>query len=526
MNAPTRPWPLLALLGLYVAARLLFVPDDPAVGGLGHDGAYIARLAENLLAGNGYVNDAHWLVFLKPAALPMPFHNANPLYPTLIAGVSGATGLGVVPAGFAINAVMHGLLILVLVALLKPWVAGLGARSLLAGAVAFFPPLFEDSLAYLPDLTCLVLLLASVACLVRLDGIKSVVFAGVCFGLAWLTRSSATLALPMIGVYLLGRYGVSIGLGRCVVLGVAALVVASPWLVHTHLVWGSPLRSDSGYYWMQDYHARDFDGSVERYWHSPDEPASAGVVLRREPGPFLAFYTQAVPRVVRQAVAEWSGYRLWLAGVLGVLALASVIRLPWTLPVFAAATCVAFSVLLFAPRAWTFEIRYLSLVSVLFALLMLFGLVQALRGWNDERAGLRWANRLLAILGLGFWLAWVPYRNAVAWQRMTTEDPERAAYLDLARDIDDDLAHGDPVVVGQYPYFYTLATKAPSLSIPHSDDAWLIGYMKQYGARFVLLTPAELAFWRPGWAERTPDGFVRHPAGPDGAVVFERKDAP
>ena len=33
-------------------------------------------------------------------------------------------------------------------------------------------------------------------------------------------------------------------------------------------------------------------------------------------------------------------------------------------------------------------------------------------------------------------------------------------------------------------------------------------------------------FWRPGWADRPPEGFIRHPAGPSGAVVFERKDAP
>src|SRR5262245_31338304 len=78
--APRRhtPWALCLLVGLYVALRWLLIPAaGEQAAGFSHASAYLTTVAANLRAGRGYVNDAHWLVFLRPASLPMPYHNAN-----------------------------------------------------------------------------------------------------------------------------------------------------------------------------------------------------------------------------------------------------------------------------------------------------------------------------------------------------------------------------------------------------------------------------------------------------------------
>src|SRR5205823_12579922 len=56
-----RTWPVWVGLGLYAAARLALLPADPeVVPGFSHDSNYVAIVADNLLAGRGYVNDALW----------------------------------------------------------------------------------------------------------------------------------------------------------------------------------------------------------------------------------------------------------------------------------------------------------------------------------------------------------------------------------------------------------------------------------------------------------------------------------
>ena len=71
-----------------------------------------------------------------------------------------------------------------------------------------------------------------------------------------------------------------------------------------------------------------------------------------------------------------------------------------------------------------------------------------------------------------------------------------------------DLTPTGPVVV-ESPYFYSYDTHQQALSIPDSDDRFLMGYMKRYGARAVLLSDAELAFWRPEWSKGQLPGELR-----------------
>ena len=321
-----RFWLVVVLVG-YALLRLLLVPVESTVGGFSHDSAYIALLAENLVAGNGYINDALWLVFLDPPALPMPFHNANPLYPTLTATLSWITGKSVIWAGFALTATAHAVLIGTLVSLLRPWISAYTPRIMLATLAAFFPPIFESSLVYLPDLVGLVFVLAAVACLVRLEQPLGSILAGVFMGLAWLTRSSEIFALPMIAVFLLFRDGWRGALLRLTLLGMMALVVALPWLLHTASVWGNPFRSDTTYYWLQDYYARGHHGSIARYWHSPEPPPTLRTLLSREPAGFLSFYIGGAFLFVPHAVAGWSDKHVLIAIILALLGFVAGIRL-------------------------------------------------------------------------------------------------------------------------------------------------------------------------------------------------------
>ena len=158
-----------------------------------------------------------------------------------------------------------------------------------------FSSTFTESLQYTPDALCLAFVVACVACVARTTGVWWAVAGGVLFGLAWLTRSSAILVLPAIAVYLLLAHGWRRAVARLAVLGGTAFLIALPWLVHTARVWGNPLRSDASYYLWQEYHARAFGGSVPRYWHSTQVPASLGELLKREPGAVAGFVLRASP---------------------------------------------------------------------------------------------------------------------------------------------------------------------------------------------------------------------------------------
>src|SRR5205823_2700114 len=99
-------WLLVAsVLILYVLARMLLIPARAEfTHAFTHDSAYLATTAGNVVSGKGYVNDALWLVFMMPQTLPMPYHNANPLFPTLAAGIAFVGQYDVFRSGFVVAA--------------------------------------------------------------------------------------------------------------------------------------------------------------------------------------------------------------------------------------------------------------------------------------------------------------------------------------------------------------------------------------------------------------------------------------
>ena len=131
---------LLALVAL-LALRLALIPGSAEyTRAFSHDSAYLAAAAANVLSGKGLVNDALWLVFMMPASLPMPYHNANPLFSMLTVGIAYFTGADVFEAGFVVSALSSVILFAALVALLRHYLPQFRYAPLIALAVVLFPP--------------------------------------------------------------------------------------------------------------------------------------------------------------------------------------------------------------------------------------------------------------------------------------------------------------------------------------------------------------------------------------------------
>ncbi|CAN5409118.1 hypothetical protein BH24GEM3_BH24GEM3_12580 [soil metagenome] len=500
---------VIAVIGAYTLLRLLLIPSDAHLTwGYSHDSGYLTIVAQNLLAGRGFVNDAHWLVFLHPASLPVPYHNANPLFPVLVAGLSWALPLDPFGAGFAISALASGLLVLALVVLLAPYLGGPWRALLPAFAGALFFPVFEDSLRYLTDALHLTLLVALAAAVVR----RRVVLAGIFLGLAWLTRGQTVLVLPALLVYLAARHGWRPGIQHFATICLVAALLATPWLAHQYATWGDPLRSDSSYFLIQDLAAARFDGSLERYWHSTEEPPGALAFFRADPPGFTLHTLMGAATVAIRLLRHWAGGSV---ATLLFLAATSLLFLAGTLrgrparlrspELLSLVVYVAALLLVFGVRPESTEMRYLNSLSLMVAGIAALG---CLRLWDaataHPRGRLARGGAVLAALAL-LWGGLLLPRTGKSYAHMTSADVLWGGYQQLARTVHESYTRGRPVVVGTKPYLFTAATRAPALSIPESDDAYLLAYMQRYGAEYVFLLESELSFWRPDWAERPPE---------------------
>jgi hypothetical protein len=111
-------------------------------------------------------------------------------------------------------------------------------------------------------------------------------------------------------------------------------------------------------------------------------------------------------------------------------------------------------------------------------------------------------------------------------RRVNRTDDFLVSYRLIAAEVDRRVARGKPVVVGTLPYFYTLETSSPALSIPEASDQFLLACMDEYAAEYVLLMQEGIAFWRPAW--RSPSSIPEQLELIDHigtASLFQRKRA-
>lgn len=486
---------LVAVLGVVrIAAAFFQTVRDQAFG---HDPSYLWIVARNALLGRGFVNDAHWLVFLDPDTLPIPYHNAQPLFSFLTATLA-RTGLDVTTSGYVVNAVAGVALVVAVAWLLRAFDVAWAWALAVGLVVTLWDPV--GSLTFHYGTNALTMLFATLCFAAALSEVRfSAVWTGVFFGLAWLSRGDAILILPAVGLALLIRHGAATTAVRLAVAGLSAAVVASPWLIHQWSVWGSPLRSDSSYYLVQDYVAIKQRGiTVWEYWHSPVVPDGLTSVVASDPVAFVVHTLEGVPRVIVHTLADWAALSPFVALVLTVLGGAGLFVL-WR---DHRATFVVLGVLLaahvgiWAIRSYTYETRYFSILAILFGVICCAGYVELDRRLRKSS----WSRSGPVLLAAAAALAILP-PTVRSTERLFSPDPElleHAAFYEAV----DALAEGDgPVVVGDKPYYFTQMTLRSSLSIPYADDAYLRSYMEKYGARYVALTDAELEFWHPDWRD-------------------------
>jgi len=506
---------LLALLFIYLAIRVILVPADAAAsGGFAHDGAYLSIVAGQVRDGNGFVNPAHWLLFLWPKSLPMPYHNANPGLPALMALVSLLLGVETARAALLISAVSSGLLAVSVFALVSRYTPDWRVGAFLAAVVTLFPANLTDSLSALPDALCTALCVGAVAFAVRNGKGWTPVAAGLTLGLAWLARSSAILLfLPLAWLlFRLRRDRL-----RSVLLLAAAFVAAtSPWLVHTWRVWGSPFRSDAPLYLFQDYYAQSYGGDTDRYWRSLDPPPGFGEILRRDAAGFARFYVRGIPHLGYLVMAFFSGWSKAAAAFYLALAGCAALfsrRFRKTPEFQAGALLMLLTLAVLNVRPYSYEPRYLGCALVL-ALLWLALPAAALLGRRPERA-FEW-TALAVGLACAAAMAW---QDAAAFRQFTGPSAAiaatRAEYGRLQREV-----AGNERVVIPTPYFYTLFTGRSALAPPNSGKERLLQFMTRYSARFLAVPTARLSYYYPDYGTFGPElRFIRE-AGP--LSVFER----
>jgi 4-amino-4-deoxy-L-arabinose transferase-like glycosyltransferase len=502
----------------YALLRVATIPPAPeTTSGFSHDSAYFTIVARNLLAGRGYVNDALWRVSLNPDALPMPYHNGNPLYPTLMAAVTFISGADTIYSGFLISALSSCFLVIAIIFMVKPYVGRVGPAVVLGFCGAIFPPVLENSFHLLADSLFVALFFAFVAAVIRMDTSWGRVMAGVFLGLTWLARAQVILALPALLLYMILRCGLRRGVSRFVMIGVIALVIASPWLIHTQMVWGNPFRSDASHQLMQDYHVmRDGQAfswdNLQRYWHSPHSPQGVAVIMKENPWGFAIHTLRGIPIMINTALTAWSMADVgsifpelpkanMIVGILlGAAVLFFCLNRRWlsSPEVLAVGLYAVIMFLVFAIRAHSFEMRYFNSLSGFFAVFAAGG---CLKAWDAVRhpkrpTVLRFSVAVLSVLLL-LWV--VPGKADDLYRETNRTNNFLVGYRPIAAEVDRRFAKGRPVVVGTYPYYYTLVTSGSALSFPEANDQFLLDYMDKYNAEYLLLTPAEMALWRPAW---------------------------
>jgi 4-amino-4-deoxy-L-arabinose transferase-like glycosyltransferase len=501
------------MLAVYVIVRVLSFPSDLEVTrAVSHDSGYIGIVARNLLAGRGFVNDAHWLMFLDPPALPMYYHNANPLYPALTAALMAVSGAGPVAAGAFLSILGSALGAVAVFFLVRHFGASERMAIVCAAVPLFLPPLFRISFSMLPDALSMGLIFCLLAVVVRARKPWHWVLAGVGFGLAWLTRSTAALVIPAVVVWLLGRRGVRQTLIAGSLCGLGALAVASPWLVRNMKVRGGPFESDSSFYLLIDYYATRGGRSVDELYRSLQPPAP----VHDDVAGILRATAEDTPVAVARVAAAAAQSDVGAAIVLMAAFLCGawcVLRRRWNIELVAVVVLFATTIGVFAVRGEHLEPRYMAVCYALLGLLLVapFGTPLTRRtAWL----------RLPSLLYLVAFLLPQSVRIATEMRRPDAELLQfRAAATTLDRVIPDTTA-----VVSHLPYLFTLYTGRHAVSPPYPGKRELLRVMHRYQASHLVLPADKFAdYYRDGPGSLGPE--LKAVARPPHYLILQRRPA-
>ncbi|HET7106183.1 MAG TPA: glycosyltransferase family 39 protein [Candidatus Acidoferrum sp.] len=195
------------------------------------EGVYYARIAENLLAGRGYVG-------AREAGKQLLY---PPLYPWLVAGATAIVGNSEL-AGRIVSAVCGSLWVIPLMFIARS--AFGGAAGLIAGIIAVVgPPLIAISGTVQSEPAYLVFQAAGVYFALQIWPSlpkRACYLGGVCFGIAYLARPEASIyiALTTLFIFLTGRTVLQLKSAARLIL--AFVLTILPYVVWLSIQTGSP----------------------------------------------------------------------------------------------------------------------------------------------------------------------------------------------------------------------------------------------------------------------------------------------
>jgi hypothetical protein len=259
----------------------------------------------------------------------------------------------------------------------------------------------------------------------------------------------------------------------------------------------------------------------------PDAPVPAGAIFRQDPVRFVKHYLRNAPACAGELIRSTAEASYAAAALLALLAIvcARWQRLsPRDPSLVSIVLYTAVFIFFLAVQVGGTTGRYFNLVDALLAVWLAICVRGAASAWAKGQRGF-WPAAAFVLAALYLVVGLAPSDLRVVRDRRAV-NPFLVQYTRAASLTDRQIAHGTPVVVGFYPYIYTVATGAQALTIPEASDDYLRLYMDKYHARTVLLSDAERAFWRPAWQTGAGVPQWLHPLGEEGGYWRYRIEPP
>ena len=331
-----------------VLGALLVLAREVTYGaGLGPDSLRYVSTAQNLLEGRGMVE-----------AKEAPYTLWPPLYPLLLAAVSGLCGLDPLDVGGPLNAVFFGLLVFFAGRYLRRRLESRFLAAWAAVSLAVSIPLI-DAAAWI--MTEPLFMLTATLALVQADAFLSEskprfpAWAAAWSAAAWLTRYIGVAVPAFVGLLLLCRpgWGYRRKARNAAVFAVATGLPMALWMLRNFLLEGV----FSGVRWEYDYPLpavmRDFAGMLRAWAHfeiPPIGPLQPPPLFSLEGAAALAVAAGAAGYVLfrfqwkKQSLADWRPFAIFTGYALfySILMIAAsvleysdaVMRLRYVLPVY------------------------------------------------------------------------------------------------------------------------------------------------------------------------------------------------
>jgi 4-amino-4-deoxy-L-arabinose transferase-like glycosyltransferase len=468
---------LIGSAGLALRLALLGFVNLPGVA----DPNHYYNLALRLVDGESFTADYIWQYNDPPASIEHPEVHWMPMTSFLAAGAMELFG----------RSVRIALLPFVLIGAIVPALGYWAARQLdleeeaalfSAAAVAFLPEMAIYSLR--TDTVVPAALFTGSSILLLQHGLRagrwsSLVGCGVAAGLAFWTRNDALLLLPTLGATLIVHSIVREGSAArrrqaAVIVPLAALVVAAPWLARNLRVSGAAVSPEIGDMSFFTEHNDHYAYGREFSLASMLDRQSLPEILGKR-----AWELAAAGKVITTTLQ--GPMSIAIAG--GVLLLfASGDRRRWiTLTPVAAllvSLLVAYPILIpFKAQAGSFKKAFVSMVP----LLMPLGAYALDRAINDRR----WR---LGVMGLILALSAAHAVDAVRMESVfnAVYQGQVEAMAAVARTLPDTNADGEIILLAQDPFILRFVGLR-SVMIPSEDRDTVLAVARRYGVDYLLM---------------------------------------